>query len=1525
MSDSTSMTMTSNAIAIIGMSGRFPGARNLLEFWKNLCAGVESVSFFTDEQLRNAGVDLSVRQDPSYVGAGGVLDDIDLFDASFFGFNPREAEAMDPQHRLFLECAWEAMENAGYDATRCADPIGVYAGTGFSTYLFNVLENPELVDLLGTHQVMIGNDKDHLTTHVSYKFNLRGPSLAVQTACSTSLVAVSVACRSLLDYQCDMAFAGGSSIAVPQGRGYFYREGGIASPDGHCRAFDEKARGTVAGNGVGCVLLKRYADALSDGDNVRAVIRGTALNNDGAVKVGYTAPSVDGQAEVIAMAHAVAEVSADTITYVEAHGTGTPLGDPIEFAALAQAFQGVTGHNRCAVGSVKSNIGHLDTAAGIAGLIKTVLALEHRVIPPTLHLESPNPKLEIERTPFFINTRARNWNPTGPCRAGVSSFGIGGTNAHAVLEEAPRPTPADRSRPYHLLVLSAQTSSALDTLSARYVEFFRSCSKDELADAAFTSLLGRKAFKHRLALVCDGPLQAATQLEMSKPGVFRGVADSGHRPVVFLFPGQGSQYLQMAAGLYRDEPAFREVLNECMEFLQSHCAVALREALFPVSGGSDEAEAGLVETSIAQPALFAVEYALARTLISWGVVPEEMIGHSVGEYVAACLAGVFSPEEALRLVALRGKLMQSMAPGAMLAVSANAESIRPLLKRDLSLAAVNSPMQCVVSGSEEAVAAFESAAARKGVACIRLNTSHAFHSSMMEPILPAFRDAIASAHPKSPSIPILSNVTGRWLTDADAGDPQYWATHLRQCVQFSDGLEKILERPGAVLIEVGPGQALSRLSQGHPAKRSDVVIVATMRRARESHDDFSYLLEALGRLWVCGVGVDWGAFYARERRRRIALPTYPFERKSYWVDRPLSRDKHPAPARQNSSDPADWLYGVGWKSVEVSEPHDKAETRKWLILTEGALGDAIEAELRRAGQRVVIVRSGNRFSVQTDENILARPQIESDYADLIRHLQQMGMLPDEILHCWTVPDLHSVEEQIDSGFHSLLFLARALNKCAPAHTARINMISTATHCVLTDDLVEPCKATLIGPCAVIPQEQTGLRCRIIDIGTQALDKAAIQIIENCRSSEMDPVIAYRGGRRWVRHYEPFRLPRESAGSPSLLRRHGVYVITGGFGNVGLTLAETLARHFEARLALLSRTQLPPPEAWRQWLATHDSEESISRRIRAVGELEGLGAEVLVVHCDVAQEHQFESALRKVQKVWGDLDGVIHAAAEMSGRVFQPVATSDRTNAAQHFGPKIAGTEILGRLSAEFEPGFCMLVSSLSSVLGGLNFAAYAAANAYLDAFVERQNQKTGNTRWFSVNWDGWSFDPVSSSGLALTPAEGAEVFRRILQHASRTRIIVSKTDLSARLNRWIRLDAGSVENAAEAHVNSGHERPTMSIAYAKPETAMEQLVVDVWQMILGIRNIGIHDNFFELGGHSLLAIQLISRLRDLLQADISLTALFEFPTVAQLAAHIAGSLEDVAERVQGLSEMLDLVEGLSPDEVKALLAAEEER
>ena len=874
-------------IAVIGMAGRYPRSRNLDEFWKHLRDGDELISFFTDEEVLARGVDPAVLASGHFVKAAVELEDMDLFDASFFGFTRREAELLDPQHRLFLETAWEALENAGYSSDVYDGLIAVYAGAGINSYfLINLFNNPAFGPLEQL-SILLASDKDYMMTRASHKLNLRGPSVMVQSACSTSLVAIHLACQGLLAEECDIALAGASNVQTILRDGYYTVEGGIYSPDGHCRSFDAQGQGTLFGSGVGVVVLKRLEEALADGDHIGAIIKGSAVNNDGSMKVSYTAPSVEGQASVVAEALANAGVSAETISYIEAHGTATALGDPIEIQALTKAFRATTDKKGfCGVGSVKSNLGHLDSAAGITGIIKTVLALKHKTIPPSLHFNQPNPAIDFENSPFYVNNKLSEWNGPAPRRAGVSSFGIGGTNAHIILQEAPPTTPAGPSRPWQLLALSAKTDSALETATSNLAEHFRQHPDLNLADAAYTLVTGRKVFKHRKILVCKDLPDAITTL---KSGEARRVL-TGHEPkrrlVAFMFPGQGSQRLNMAQEIYSHERTFREYVDRCSRLLEPELGVDLRQILYP-RVNSTEAQEQLKQTSLAQPALFVIEYALTKLWQEWGIRPWAMIGHSIGEYVAACLAGVFTLEDALKLVVARGRLMQQAPAGAMLAVPLAEEAVHSLIGPKLSLATINAPQRCVVSGPNEAINALQQELQKKGLACQRLHTSHAFHSKMMEPILVPFRQVLSRVRLREPELPYVSNVTGDWITPELASSADYWVDHLRSTVRFADGLQQILKEPDCVLLEVGPGQTLTNLARQCGGSGAHQTIAST-HDSDNQECDLRSAITAAGELWLAGVEIDWAAFYAHERRRRIPLPTYPFERKRYWIERPVA-------------------------------------------------------------------------------------------------------------------------------------------------------------------------------------------------------------------------------------------------------------------------------------------------------------------------------------------------------------------------------------------------------------------------------------------------------------------------------------------------------------------------------------------------------------------------------------------------------------------------------------------------------------
>ncbi len=930
-------------IAIIGMAGRFPGANNITEFWNNLQSGTESITFFSDKELADSGIEKSKLAESNYVKAAPVLAFPEYFDAAFFDYSPREATFMDPQHRIFLECAWETLESAGYRSEDNGPRIGVYAGTTINTYLmFSGLASFWDTDSL---QVLIGNDKDFLATRISYKLNLKGPSITVQSACSTSLVAVHIACQSLLNQECDMALAGGVAVRVPHRVGYTYQEGNIVSPDGHCRAFDAKAKGTVFGSGVGIVLLKRLVDAVLDGDCIHAVIKGSAINNDGSLKAGFTAPSIDGQAEVVMEAQANAGVSADTITFIEAHGTGTVLGDPIEVAALTRAFRTHTDKkNFCVIGSVKTNVGHLDAAAGITGLIKTVLALKHKQIPPTLHFEKPNPKIDFENSPFYVNNALIEWNSnSSPHRAGVSSLGVGGTNAHIILEEAPTIPSSRKSRPWQLLPLSAKTHSALDKTTRNLVDFLKQNPNPNLSDVAFTLQVGRKDFDNRHMVVCRDINDAIEALESKKTGrVIKSRYDLIDRNVIFMFSGQGSQYINMGLGLYETEPIFRKKIDEYSEILKPLQFLDLRTILYPGNENTESAHELLKQTRYTQPALFAIELALANLWMYWGIMPHAMVGHSIGEYVAACLSGVFSVEDALSIIYYRGRLMQEMPEGSMLTIPLTEEEIQPYLNEKITLAVINTPTLCTVSGDNHSIDQLERHLQVNGIITHRLHTSHAFHSVMMEPMLKPFISKFKNISLNEPQIPFVSNVTGTWITSDEAIDPHYWARQLRNTVRFSACLDELFNTPDQIFLEIGPGRTLSTLTNQHPQKPNGVIALGSLRHPKESEPDVAYILNTLGRLWLSGKRINWHNIHANDKRQRISLPTYPFERKRYWFEPVDQKTNYPNIFKKPLSDQVQSNQNQVKPDQEIPEsflgtPRDEVE-RSIAAIWEGLLG-----------------------------------------------------------------------------------------------------------------------------------------------------------------------------------------------------------------------------------------------------------------------------------------------------------------------------------------------------------------------------------------------------------------------------------------------------------------------------------------------------------------------------------------------------------------------------------------------------------
>ncbi|QSQ16100.1 SDR family oxidoreductase [Myxococcus landrumensis] len=1451
--DSSDTDTTGLEIAVIGMAGRFPGAKDLEAFWRNLKDGVESIQFLTDEDLEPSALDTAaIRSDPNYVKAAAILEDADLFDAGYFGVTPKEAEVMDPQQRVFLECAVEALEHAGYDAERFKGRIGVYAGARTDTYLFNLFSNPAAVGGLDPFEIGLGNDLAFLTTRVAHRLNLRGPAYSVHTACSTALVALHLAGQALLADECRMAVAGGVAINVPQKVGYLYQYGGIASPDGHCRAFDAKAAGTIFGSGIGLVVLKRLEDALEDGDTIHAVIKGSAINNDGAVKASFTAPSVQGQATVIKDALAAAEVSADSISYVETHGTGTALGDPIELRALTKAFGGKSlGRRTVPIGSVKTNVGHLDAAAGSASLLKAILAMKHQQLPPSLHFESPNPQIDFDSGPFFVNTTLQPWaRGRAPRRAGVSSFGIGGTNAHVILEEAPAAQPAAAGRPWELMVLSARSHTALDTATARLAQHLESHPELSLADVAHTLQVGRKAHAHRRVVVARDTRDAVRVLRMAEPRrVLSGTHETSNRPVSFLFSDAG--VATSLEPLYRAEPAFREEVDRCAELLQPRLGVDLRTVLYPEEGGRP-ARSGAVDAA----ARFVEPYALARLWMSWGISPETLLGEGLGAWVAACLAGVLPLDEALSLTVARGEGRTAMP---------NAASL------------------------------------------------------------------------KAPEVPVLLAATGALVTASEALRPETWRDAANPATRMDDALRELVKEPTRVVLAMcAPGTLVER-ARTHAGTTGTRALRTCVPATGDTQPSLATVLETLGQLWLDGVEVDWEAVNEGRERRRVPLPTYPFERQRYWVPPAARVEASQAQGQVPQGklvDMADWFHTPAWQRTAPIALDRKAlaERRCWVVFVDGlGVGEALCRRLEDSGQDVVRIRQGSAFMRDAARRYALDPRVRGDYATLWKDLADQELSPSVVVHLWSLgasgagrtgPELF--RDVQDLGYYSLLHLGQALATGDTSRPVRLEVVTDRLANVAGESTALPEKATLLGPCKVIPQEQEHVTTRCIDLmapepRSAGVEQVAERLLSELSQRSKDAVVAWRGNLRFAQALSPLRL-EPSGDAPAPLREQGVYLITGGLGGVGLMLADHLARTFKARLALLGRTAMPAPSEWDGYLATHAKDDAMAQRILRVRELEQAGAQVMVVHADVANAEQLEAAVAQVEARFGALNGVLHCAGVTHGSsLYNPLTDIGRNESETQFGPKVYGTYALEKVLSRRAADFVLLFSSNAAVLGGLGYLTYASSNLFMDAFAQARAGHTG-TRWVSASWDPWPEETkhtnvrTSMDQYAMTPREGAEAVQRLVTLGVDGHVVVATGDLAQRWRLWIQRDTSKPAQGTRA---AGKPRRSKT-PFVAPATDLEKQLASLWQEILGVDSVGLNDNFFDLGGHSLLATRVAGRLRTQFNFDIPLAKLFEAATVSALAKLVAdhqASLEDAASQAA-----LDELANLSDEEIEAELA-----
>ncbi len=1545
-----------NAVAIIGMAGHYPDTNGVDDFWRALKDGYCPLSTFSDDELEvTPDVDI---HDKRLVKKGYVIDDIADFDADFFGFSDTEALLTDPQQRLFLQVAWQALERAGYATGKVDVPVSVFASANFNTYGMRFGNAMNNVDLHKFLQVVVGNDKEYMASRLSYLLNLNGPALNIQTACSSSLVAISLACQSLQCYQSDIAVVGAAALKARQRSPYVAQEGGASSRDARCRAFDGGATGIIEGFGAGAVVLKRYEDAVKDRDHMHALIAGHAINNDGSRKVGYSAPSADAQTQVLREALDMSGLAAEDLRFIEAHGTGTPLGDPIEVTALNEVY----GHSekKIFLGSVKTNIGHLDAAAGVSGLIKAAKVMETGTVPPTLHFEQANPNIPFAQLPFEVNTQLQQLSSESPSIGAISSFGLGGNNSHLLLTQAPAYKTKAKNGRAQLLPLSARTEEALHAAVTQLDMYFNDAAAGSfndtavgtsLADVAYTLQRGRKTFIKRSFIIATDADEAQRQLRESLP-VY---TEFERQQVVFLCPGVGTQQVNMGLAVYQQEAVFADVLRECEQKLRVFAPdeLPLLDILYPQTV-DDAAEARLSQPLPAMAATFAVTIATARLLQSWGLAPDALAGHSVGQYAAAYLAGVITLDDALFLLVERAKCMDDTPEGAMLAVRTSEEKLAPLLTSgapqpslELSLGAVNTSKLCLVSGTRSAIEAFESTLKSKRIPSAKLPVTKAGHSHLLDPVLPRFAQSLGKIQFNAPQIPMLCNLTGRWLSESELS-ADYWLRHLRSTVRFADMIDTLAESPGSLFYELGQGTSLLNMVQQHCRAIDKNRCIATLGTLTQS--GCAELLAALGQGWAQGADIDWQRCCSDANAGFVPLPTYPFEKQRYWVDEVVA----PAPALSSSpassaspeasSDdsplswaPLSWAYVPSWRA----QPGTLASTellqdkQVWLI-GHSSFNDALLHALSDTGASVLRLAPSHNFGwAQQVPSLFA----EHGAPDILVHATNLA--PREEI--WPA----DLELGLEQSCFDVVALMQALESQAGLKALPVLMLSSQSISVSGESDISPLKSVAQALPLVVNRECRQLGCRYVDIDPSISlpRQAQLALTEMLQVLQLDDPMAslkateafyaWRGRCRWQRavqlqpldnvthNIEQHNSEQHAQAMP--LRHGGNYVILGGFGGIGFTLAQALVEHFNANIILAGRNVPPPQAQWGAAIAREGVDSQLAKRIKLWRSLQSNGNRVLALPLDLADKHSVDSFWQNAETEFGTLHGVIHAAGETGGGLF---TLQGKQGCKANLDAKLRGLANLHDHLAGSELDFLLLSSSLSTYLGASGQLDNLVGNFALDAMAYTS---TFNFPVMTVNWDYWldvgMIQELDAQHYALTgehldegipPPAGRDLLAPILA-SGRPQVLISTQDLLARCHAALHDNLSGLadfENLSTAA--SQKARPEIKTTYAAPETPLHNLLVVLWQTHLGIDNIGIDDGFIALGGNSLLALPLMAELRELLAEELPLKLLFETESIRGLAEH----LERNPTWAEALRKILDAeaeIAELSEAEIAELL------
>jgi phthiocerol/phenolphthiocerol synthesis type-I polyketide synthase E len=1474
-------------IAIIGMSGKFPKSENIEEFWKNLIEGNELIYFYTDSELEKLGVSPDLINNRKYIKSSLFLEDSGSFDYSFFGYTKEEAELMDPQIRILHEQAWLSLEDSGYNPFNYANKIGCFFNASNNldwTAHVKLFGNSSKVNPFLIEQI---SSPHRMSTLISYSLNLKGPSYFIDTACSSSLVAVHVACRSLLMKECSMALAGGVSVSSSANIGYLHEEGMISSKDGRCKAFDIDSSGTVAGEGVGVVVLKRLEDAINDRDNIYSIIRSSSVNNDGNRKIGYTAPSIIGQYECIKSAHQIAEVDPRSISYIETHGTGTKLGDPVEIEALNKAFNYDTSH-QCSIGSLKTNIGHLDAAAGVAGLIKTALSLKNKVIPPSLHFKEPNPEINFKSGPFHVNSKLKEWLSENPLLAGVSSLGIGGTNAHVILEESFAQEKGSIPKTNQIILYSAKTKSSIEKYHHKLKDFLGKNKNVDMADLSYTLKTGRNSYRYRKFVICKDNTDAEHQLD--KINFDEPFQVKEKRGIVFMFSGQGSQYYKMGKQVYFQFPYFKSIIDEGFAVLKNETGVDYADVIG--YNNLKEPENDLInDTCYTQPLLFLLEYAFAKLLLKLGVKPSNMIGHSLGEYIAACISEVFTFEEGLKLIIKRAHLMSKIERGSMLSVDLPSDKIIDLISSDISIAAINTENSCVISGNTKSIDAISDILFSKEISFAKLKTSHAFHSQMMDSILNVYEMELQKIKFSEPKYSFISCTTGVAIKKEEAVSPKYWVNHLRETVNFSKGLDSLLKEGHSTYVEIGSGTTLINFLRQNKNHNSDLFLASVLKHPKEIMDDSYYLLNTLGTIWSTGVDINWNEYYFGEFRNKISAPTYSFDKIIFPCKvNPIQKFVESNAFHLTNGikeDYSEWIYEQGWK--EIKNERSRKIFFDWTIcfLNENDFSEKLENELKRENQNVVFVKKGTKYLSLDGNLIVINPSDIEDYEMLSSEIANRFKGSGRIIHAWCVENKSKFESNTETealSYFSLLNIARTLSKKKSLTSISLDFLVTDLFKVNGNEHISASKSIALAALKVIPKEYENFFCKCIEFLMEDFENSSTHrenLFSKLQTNVCELTLALRGNKTWAPFYEKINVDKELV-VESKIKANGLYIVTGANGGMGKTFADFLVNEYNASLILIGRGE---------------ENKGVMDNLK-----KGNNA-IYYIKDDLSDLNTLNNKVNSTMATFNaKVDGVFHAAGlgDYSGLI----ADRTKTDCEKIFLPKIKGTSNLFDTFKKYSPDFFVLCSSISSTLSPFGQVAYVAANLYQNFFAQEHDSKT---KIVSIQWDAWkevgmavkaskrhgvkNDNDVLSFGISNK--DGIDLFKYALNSKS-SEIIISINDFNSELSHsseYTLKRALDASDTSDSTIELEVERPNVKSLYIEAQTETEKMLCELWRSIFGYEKIGVNDDFFELGGDSLKVMTLIKRIHKSFNIEISIGDFFKKSNIKELSIEIDLALE----------------------------------